>query len=487
MSIAFNQIGPSWRIPGVESEIDSSQANTTTGVQPFRALLIGQKRSVGTQPVLTPTRVTSAKGAEALFGAGSMLALMCASFLSAGSAMEMWAVAVTEPAGAPASSTTTFAVSSPTAGTLKFLVHGRPIQVAVSSTSTAADLATAFASAIQSDPTLHVSAAAVGAVVTATAKNAGTYGNDLDIRLNHYDGESTPSGVTVTLNAFAGGTTDPSLAPLWVALRDRKWNAIACPYRDVSSLSSLEVELADRRSALRNVGGFAVTAVPLSQGASAALGASRNSPDVAIVHVQGIPSPLFDVCARIVAEMATSAQLDPARPFQTLQLTNIVAPRPADLLTAIERNLLLADGITTLRVGPGGVLEIERLISTYQLDATGADSEAYLDATTWYTVDRLRYDLDARLRQRFPRHKLADDGTKFAEGQPVCTPQIARDEVVALYAEWESLGLVEDADTFARNLIVERDPQVRTRLNMRLPPNLVNPLILLASQIQFRL
>ncbi|MNE96793.1 hypothetical protein D3C80_1950400 [compost metagenome] len=49
------------------------------------------------------------------------------------------------------------------------------------------------------------------------------------------------------------------------------------------------------------------------------------------------------------------------------------------------------------------------------------------------------------------------------------------------------MGIVENAEAFAANLIVERSSTNPNRLNVLYPPDLVNQLRIFALQYQFRL
>src|SRR3546814_513351 len=88
---------------------------------------------------------------------------------------------------------------------------------------------------------------------------------------------------------------------------------------------------------------------------------------------------------------------------------------------------------------------------------------------------------------RFPRHKLANDGTAFARGQAVVTPKVIRSEIVARFRQWEEAGLAEGIDQFKSDLLVERDANDPNRVNALVPPDIVNQLRVFAGQIQFRL
>ena len=86
---------------------------------------------------------------------------------------------------------------------------------------------------------------------------------------------------------------------------------------------------------------------------------------------------------------------------------------------------------------------------------------------------------------KFPRHKLADDGTRFGAGQAVLTPKTAKAEALAKFSEWEERGLVENAEQFRNDIIVERNRQNPNRLDFMLPPDLINQLMVTAAQIGF--
>ena len=89
------------------------------------------------------------------------------------------------------------------------------------------------------------------------------------------------------------------------------------------------------------------------------------------------------------------------------------------------------------------------------------------------------------ITQKYPRHKLAGDGTNYGPGQAIITPKIIRGELLALYQEMELKGWVEDYSGYDKQLIVERDISDRNRLNWRDTPNLVNQARVFAGKQQF--
>jgi phage tail sheath gpL-like len=133
------------------------------------------------------------------------------------------------------------------------------------------------------------------------------------------------------------------------------------------------------------------------------------------------------------------------------------------------------------------VCRIERLVTTYQTNPLSIPDPSYLDVETMRTLAYLRYSVRARIALKFPRHKLADDGTLFDPGQAVVTPSSIRSELISLFRDWERAGLVEDFEQFKDELIVERDANDQNRVNMRMGPNLINQFRVFAGQIQFLL
>ncbi|HEA8896556.1 TPA: phage tail protein, partial [Escherichia coli] len=173
------------------------------------------------------------------------------------------------------------------------------------------------------------------------------------------------------------------------------------------------------------------------------------------------------------------------RPLQSLALPSRLAPALSARLTREERNSLLYTGISTVTVGAGDVMQIERQVTMYRQNAYGESDPSYLDVETIYTLSYLRYSLRVFITQRFPRHKLADDGTPVGPGQFIVTPQIMKLQLIALGEEWIEQGLVENMEVFKNNLLVERNTTDRNRLDVMCTPDLVNQFRFMAAQIRF--
>lgn len=490
MAISFNQIPTNLRVPGVRTEIDSSQAVRGVQLMQYRILLLGQKTAAGTAIALTPVRVTSATEARTLFGPGSMLAIMVEAALASNSLNELWCQPVADNgAGVAAAGSLAFGGAATEAGTLNFYIGGKRVQVAIASGATGASLATALVTAITDDTTLPVTAAVDGvdtAKVNITAKNKGEAGNSIDLRVN-YQGESLPAGQTVTIVDMAGGTGNPDLTTAIAALGDEWFQVWGMPYTDAANLTLVEGELADRFEPLREIEGHAFAAADATHGNLGTLGDSRNSPHLTIVAAAAEPMPPFAKAAETAAIAAFYASIDPARPLQTLPYSYCKPPAEADRFTLEERNLLLFDGIATTYVDDGGVMRTERLITTNKTNAAGAPDTAYLDVETLFTLMLIRHDWRDYIRLKYPRHKLANDGTRFGPGQAVVTPNVIKAEAISKFRAWEEIGLVEGFDQYKADLIVERNASDPNRLDVLLPPDIINGLRVVANVIAFRL
>ena len=489
MTISFERVPVNLRTPGVYVEF--SNRNAVPGLLgiPYKILVLGQRLSTGTIAALTPVRVTSESEAKTLFGQGSMLHQMFVALKANNRFTESWAVALDDNgAGVSATGSITFSGTVTGAGTLNVYIAGIRVQLAVTTSSTPSSIASALISLINADLNLPVTASSGGSgVVSLAASHKGEVGNDLDVRVSYYDDESLPAGLAAAVVAMNGGTGNPSLTAAIDAMGEDWYNVVAMPYTDSTSLGALEAELDDRWGPMRPIEGHAFAARRGTTGALGTFGAGRNSPHTTVMGLPPCPSPSYQWAAALAAIAGEQGQRDPARPYTTLELKGILGPKPLDRFTLDQRNLLLFDGISTFTVDVDGTVRVERLITTYQLNAASLPDISYLDVTTLLTLGYVRFTLRARIAQKFPRHKLADDGTAFGAGQAVVTPKILKAEGIAIFRQWETAGLVENVEQFKNDLVVERNASDPNRADMLLPPDLVNQLLVVGTQIDFRL
>lgn len=489
MAISFDTIpGPSnLRKPGVYSEIDNSLAVRGPQGVTYRRLLIGQMLATGTAEPEKLIRITSTAQADAAFGAGSMLSGMVRAAISQDSYTELQCMPLEDSvAGAHASATLTPAGTPTAAGTIYLMVAGRRVDVGVASGDTADVVAGKIVTAIGANANLPVTAVAAAAVVTLTAKHAGEAGNSLDVRANYFDGQILPPGLTLEATAFAGGSGNPDIANALAAIGAEWFQVWGVAYTDGANLEALTDELNARFQWDQEIEAHAFTAARGTVGSLATLGNGQNSPHLDIVMANAEPMPAYEKAAEVMAIAGKYAAIDPARPLQNINFNWCLPPQVGDRFTDAERNSLLFDGIATSKVVVSDMV-VERLITTYQINAAGAEDISYLDVETLFTLMFVRHDWGDLVRRKYPRAKLADDGTRYGPGQVVVTPKLMAAEAINRFRDWEQMGLVENADQFKADLISERNASDPNRLDMLLPPDLINQLRIVANKIQFRL
>lgn len=490
MPISFNSVPANSRVPFVYVEFDTSRAQQGPSVQPYQSLLIGQRLSGGSKPAGQLDRLTSESQARQYYGAGSMLHHMAKAYFQDNKVTPLFAIALDDDGGAVAAAgSVLFGGSSIEAGTLSLMLAGKRYRVSVAAGDTPAAICAAIVAEVQADAERQVDAAVNGGTpeqMDLTARQAGEAGNELDVRFNYFEGEELPVNLTAAITPFAGGSANPDISSAITAMGEEQFNVIAMPYTDAANLSALETELADRFGPIRQNDGVAFAAKHDTFSNLVAFGDGRNSPHVSVMGAAG-PTTQWEWAANVMAQAGLNGQIDPARPFQTLPMNAVLAPSESERFSFSERDMLLKDGIATSKVDSGGLVRIERLITMYQENPQGAPDTAFLDVNTLLTLSKLRYDFRTRMQLKFPRHKLANDGTRFGPGQAIVTPRIAKAEAIALAREWEDLGLVEGIDQFKRDLIVERNASDPNRLDFLLPPDLVNQLRVVGAQIQFLL
>jgi phage tail sheath gpL-like len=490
MAISFNNIPSSLLVPFVAAEFDSSQAQQGPSLLPYRAIIFGQKTNAGTAAADTLVRAPNLGAAIAAGGRGSMIHRETIGWFALNKSTELWiGVLADNAAGAAASGTIVVGGTATEDKPIALYFGGVRIVVGVSSGQAAAAIATNINAAIAAVLDLPITSTVSTATVTATFRHKGQVGNSYDIRHSFIDGEVLPAGVTLTITQLSGGTTNPSLTNLIAAMSDLWFQIWTHPYTDVTSLTAIETELAARFGPLKSMGGLAVTSASGSFSTLASLGTGRNSAHSIIVAQPG-PTPLtppMEFAAEVAALIAFYGANDPARPFQTLAMSNAIPTAETDQFDLTERDLLLHDGIATTLRAAGGVVQLERMVTTYQTNASGQPDAAYRDATTLLTLLYARFDWRNRMTTKYPRHKLANDGTRFGSGQAVMTPALGRAEALTWFRDMEELGLFEGLEQFKRDLVVERDATDPNRLNWLLPPDLVNQLIGRAASVRFRL
>lgn len=490
--IPFQNIPTNLRTGLFYAEVNNSRANTASEIQ--RTLILGQKTTAGTGTADTVALCSGSNDAATLAGVNSQLAAHVAAYRLNDTAGELWIGILADNAGGTqATGTVTFSGTPTANGSFFFYLGGTRYVLPVLTTSTSAQLATALAALVNADLTCPFTASAATAVVTFTADSKGPLGNDFPMAVSFYGlagGEPTVPGLVATLVQMSGGATPPTLTNLLAGIGDKSFDFIVCPYNDTTTLDALKLFLNDstgRWSYAQQTYGHVFTSYGGTLSACVTFGTARNDQHASCLGMNASPTPMSTWAAIYAGAAAASLRIDPARPLQTIALQGGIAPLLPNRFVLQDRNTLLYNGISTYTVGDDGTVAIENVITTYQKNAFGSADDSYLQIETLFNLMyQLRF-LRTRITSKFPRMKLADDGTPFAAGSAIVTPNIVRAELISAYADLEDLGLAQDGDVFAAELIVQRNATNVNRLDVLFPTILIDQLRIFAVLAQFRL
>lgn len=492
MAIGFSNIPADIRVPLFYAEMDNSAANSASSA--MRRLIVAQVNDDASadeigQLVLVP----SVSLAKSIGGQGSMLAAMYEIWRKADPVGEVWCMPLKLATGVVAEATVTVTGTATESGLLSLYVGGVRVQATVTAAATAAQVASALAVQVNAKVDLPVTAAAQGGEVTLTCKWKGESGNDIAVQLNRLgktNGEVTPAGLAVTVVEMASGAGTPDQVNALAALGDEPFEFICMPWTDTTSLEAWKLAMDDsagRWSWAKQLFGHVYSAKRGTIGTLVAAGQARNDQHVTVQGVeQGVPQPVWLVAAALAARTASFISADASRPTQSGAMPGIDPAPASERFTLTERQSLLSYGIATAYF-EGGSLRIQRSITTYQKNAYGQPDNSYMDSETMHQSAFIIRRMQGVITSKYGRHKLANDGTRFGAGQPIVTPSTIRGELIAQYGKLEDEGHVENAEMFAAHLIVERDSNDPSRVNVLFPPDYINGLRIFALLNQFRL
>jgi phage tail sheath gpL-like len=486
---AFNEIDPSDRTSGFSAEVDGSGAGQFETNRPV--LIVAQGLPTGTKAPGELFLMSDRNGDDAATygGAGSQFHDMCRAFREGNKTSELWGTVLHDNgAGNQATQAVTFTGAATKNDTMKLRYDNRIIDVGVAKDDDAAAVANALRAAINAfSPALPFTPdGGATAVVTLTYRHKGEVGNECLVSFDH-----VPAGVTVALadeGYFTGGTGNPVQAPAITALGDKFIPYTGFPFTDSTSLDDWHTEFLDRWGPDRMIYGKAFTSKSGTLSELQTFGAGYNSRFIPRIESHGSKSPAYLRAARGLALASKALSKHPVRPLQTLPFVGEVAPDHANQFGKLERKSLLWAGIATTKVVNGQVV-CDRMVTSYQKNDAGLNDTAYLDINTVETLEwlmlLLQYEIESKFIAR--RMVLVDDGTPISSSVPHTTPDRLRAHLMQKYDDWQVRGYVENMKGMIERLVINRDPGNPTRVLVKFPPDLANPLIQVGMQVGFSL
>jgi phage tail sheath gpL-like len=499
--ISFNNIPNTTRTPGAFIEIDNSRAIKGLISNPHKVLILGQKHITEGNAVLNTLYAISRDNlADGYFGVGSNLARMCNIFKGNNNITEMYAMALSGGT-VIASGAIYFSIYLSHAGEtvstnneeVHLLINGSRFDLALTSGWSVGQVNSAMKALINANSNIGVIADTTAAsALLLKCINSGVIGNYINFRFNYLEGQSFPtcfgeSGASAAFSVMAGGVGSVDITDAWTVIESEQFQHIIIPWIDDTNLDALESELADRFKPLEDKQGHGYTAIRATQADCTTAGNARNSPFTTIIGAYDSPTDPAEWAAALGAQASYNLNNDPARPLHTLKLKGVLPPPTENRFTREERDILLYDGISTFTVDSTGNVLLERVITTYQTNALGIPDPSYLDIQILFTLAEIRYQYKARMITRFiqTRQKLADDSYPVQTGMNIVRPKDVKAESISLFTNLRDQGLIENLNDFIDNLIVERNETDVNRVDVLLPPDLINQFRILAGLIQY--
>lgn len=479
----FNEISDSTRVPGIYIEIDGSQAGLGSDIP--RILLVGQKLATGTAPAGEIVRISSVEDAVKKAGDGSMLAQMAATYRKGETAFELYMLPYSDnPAGVKATGTITVSHAATKAGKLALYIAARAVSVGVGATDTTTAIAAAIAAAINAaGADIPVTATAEDAVVTLTARHAGTCGNDIDIRLSLYD-ETVPTGLVLDVAAMADGAGDPAPGDLTSIIGTKRYRYVALGINDAATLAAWHAESQYRYKAQPLGRGFrGFLAFRGDDEAAVEYGTTKNYEHLCCPVIGINPSLTWEIAAALCASAGAGLWNNPVKSLESRKLYGIVAKEYFDWT---QQNALLYSGMSTLTVAYDGSVYISRLISMYQKLPNGTPDDAFLDINTPETMDRIR-ELTSTEAKRFTGTTAAKSSEGFGPTVKVTTEDSVKAFLLSLMRNRliYDLGWCQEYEYYKTTLVVSQDLTSPSRFNYWARPIVNSPFYILAGRDTF--
>ncbi len=454
--MAYTKVPSGVVLPLFWGDAQPAAAVPVTAAQ--RLILVGQALSntgIATDP-------GSLGAAAAYWGGGSALYRMYKLAKAAYPMGQISGLGVADGDGTAREVTCTFvATTAAVAGTLRVRIGSEYVDVplpayATSEAATEHAAALAFDAAFPavSEQMYKCKSAADAAVSTLVCRHKGTIGNQVRIACD--EDVPLPTGWTVTIAQSVAGATDPALTISQLGA-GTSWNKLA--FALDGWYETIAAEMVSRWTYARMLRGHSFTAVR-SATYDAAITDLTTSPRtcqyVSRMYLNtACRAPEFEVAAVLAAVCMQSDEADLGLKVGTLTLPGCQTEYVGSEYSAPERNMITYyGGITYGR--SGGLIMIDRCVTTRYLDSLGTRDERAYDAPKMWLVDGLLADLQAWINTYYARVRLlADRDGRLPPNST--TASAIHDSIVTWYKGHEKLGHVNDTAAFDAALQVIPD------------------------------
>jgi phage tail sheath gpL-like len=526
MGITVQGLPSSRKTPGTYLALIFGGPGTGTGAAEERLMCVGNMLPsdvtgatpsftivAGIAALATPIQVFSESDAIEKFGRGSELHIMCAAAFDQDPNVPVWATPVGEAGGAARAAMTIALTGGAATRDYTFVVYcdGQRVEILPTVNGLTVDLmGLAIAQGICDAADLPVTAQydSTGDTITITAKQKGTRGNLIPLKVDIIDGSRTyqlrtgalaatvAGGTIFTLSAATlgsgTGTETTTFNSAASAMAAERWHRIALAHEDSTNLATMATQITNKAAATSMLWEQMVTAntraitATISSGLGGPLAQALllNNPRVQLVsHYNSDRGP-----GAIAAQVAAARLMGDSFIGGTSEgeTNDCAANLDGTLLATIPQQELVDDrplpaeieaclnaGVTILQSSPSrpGYTQVVRSITTRFKDSSGAVNYAVLDTSEVTTTDHVSDMIRSGVTTTYARHKLADDSPS---GDPpkvplIVTPKMLKSFIAGILKLEEEQGHVINVDLHMSKLDVQRDTVVRGRCNAEIP------------------
>lgn len=362
----------------------SQKANVAAGanLRPEIVLVLAQANTSSTATQDVPFEVFENSDYGAQYGYGSPFALALDSIYTAEKAVQVYGLPVGDPTtgGVAAESAVTAVAGTTTkAFNLHVIAKGIDTVVGIAKGIDENAVAALIEAGIDSQIRYPFSAATVDNVTTLTCTFQGTYGNEINIRIEDDNGNAIDAatyGVAVGVTPFTGGVgvTDISTA-IENITENLKVTRIVNQFTDTSALDLVQTLGDDKRDPnigeiLCSYSGQSVdtsTASTVNADYTALVGfsAARKLDKVNFNIPAGTEGLPIELTAELVARIVARYQVNPGKPPRGIQMQNAVnRPKSIQWFGVLQRNNMYIGGVSNFEYD-NGVYQIMDLCNMY--------------------------------------------------------------------------------------------------------------------------
>jgi len=480
MTVSFSQISPSWRASEVFIELAGVRRSLGGLFIPPTMGMIGQYDTAKTSVVdYEPVKVLSADdvGNRAGFGSHAhrlALGLPPAVFLQ-GNGVYWFPVPV-----------------------LQF--GGVLLQVGVAKDDDVTTIATAIVDAITASRDIAVEASSLVGVVTVDAKFKGTAGNQILVIQNPggtTQEDASPGTTAIALSEvdgyLASGATDPSVEDVFFdssgndKLGDRWYTVFNMPYTDQTNIDfhkasgELRIDPATNRF-FASYGGYVIE----SYAAALALPAATNSEWIGQIWENRYQSPAFELSAELCGIIIEQQNLDPNRPYKTLELDSAA---DSDVVNrrGVENDALFRAGMSYCKLNSSGSLQLGDIALTFRTDSQGGSSEKWFDAVSLHSRQGKSYSIEQLfLGPDYARSVVTDN-----DAPPSAVPYaIAPKDIVSAMTKlitdlWIKYSWTKNGTAVIKGLVAEINASNNSRIDGQVTDDPAQALRIIAMKLAF--